>query len=601
MAPLTTAARSRLRTRNHKSPALAAKAPTGIIGLDEALAGGLPRARTTLFFGGPGSGKTVLSLQILVHGARTLGEPGIFVAFEENTRQIIENAASFGWDLPTLEKGDLFLLDAGSSRDAVLAGKFDLNALLAGLGSKVRAMGARRVVFDAVDVLLMLLDDPVAERAELGRIQNWLQQHQLTGIVTAKAETDLPFSQARYGFAAYLADCALLLRRRHQNAVSERDLSILKYRGSSFSENRAPFVIGPSGIEVAEESARPAAPVPTSERLSAGVARLDTMLNGGYLRASSALITGLPGTAKSSLCGAFLHAACAQRERGLYVSFDEQAHDTVRNLTSINIHLAPLIESGRLRMLSILSLADSAEVQLMRVRRAIREQAATCVVIDPLSALSKSSDPSTALVVMARFIHWAKVNAITLVCTSLSSGGDPYKEATDLGISTLCDTWIHLAYAHQAGERNRALTIVKSRGTKHSSQVRELILADDGISLADVYEVDGELVMGTLRWEAEGRQREEERRLQAGAQKKRIDLERTQAEIQARSEALRRELELNAVELAEAQRIEDERLARSLQRREALRRQRGADHDRGNGSDAVLALPSRRKRLAGGT
>jgi circadian clock protein KaiC len=349
---------------------------------------------------------------------------------------------------------------------------------------------------------------------ELYRLHEWLRDQRLTGIITAKAGGTDPFSEAHYGFAAYMADCALLLARRNQDAVSERDLSILKYRGSAFSENRLPFLIGPSGLEVASQNpigdSHPAA----RERLSSGVSRLDVMLTGGYFRSSSTLITGVPGTAKSSLAGAFVDAACRRQERALYVSFDERSEETVRNLSSIGLKLQPHIDSGHLRMMSALSLSDSAETQLLRIRAAIREHRATCVAIDPISAFANASSQSMAIGVLARFIHWARTNRITLVCTSLLSSADPQQEAADLGVSTLSDTWIHLAYTQRGGERNRSLTIVKSRGTAHSNQVREVILSKKGIALADVYEVGGEVFMGTLRWEKENTRRDEDLRPQ---------------------------------------------------------------------------------------
>lgn len=73
-----------------------------------------------------------------------------------------------------------------------------------------------------------------------------------------------------------------------------------------------------------------------------------------------------------------------------------------------------------------------------------------------------------------------------MVCTSLLDQLAPEAEGTPLEISTLADTWIHLSYVIHAGERNRGLSIVKSRGTRHSNQVRELLLSDAGITLADV-------------------------------------------------------------------------------------------------------------------
>jgi circadian clock protein KaiC len=563
------------------------KCPTEILGFDEVTHGGLPRGRTTLVFGGPGCGKTVLALQVLVNGARRWRESGVFVAFEESSEAIVANAASFGWDLPRLMRRKLFFLNAALRPDVVHAGEFDLSGLLSSLALKVRDLKAKRIVFDGVDVLLALLNNPATERAELHRLHSWIAAQGLTGIVTAKAESDEPFSQARYAFAAYMADCALLLTRRHADSVSERELSILKYRGSAFAENKAPFVIGSAGIEVAEQGSRAEDIRPTTQRVTSGVPRLDTMLDGGYLRRSSVLITGLPGTAKTSLSGAFIYAALQRDERALYVSFDEDARETVRNLASIGIRLEPFVQSGRLRMTSPLSLSDNAEVQLMRIRATAREQGATCLVVDPISALGKSSKGSMSLGALARFILWSKSNGLTALCTSLLASHDPHLESAELGVSTLCDTWIHLAYAQHGGERNRSITVIKSRGSGHSNQVRELTLSNDGITLADVYQAGGEVYMGTLRWEKENAERDAQRRMEADAVRHRLELERVRAELLARAELVQRELAVNKAELADTKRVESDRILRAKRRQAQLLVQRGADTDhepRGRGS-----------------
>ena len=143
------------------------KVPTGILGFDQITDGGLPRGRTTLVMGGPGCGKTVFALQSLVTGANKRKEAGIFVAFEESTRQIVANAATFGWDLPSLVKKKLFFLDAQLSPEVVKAGEFDLVGMLNVLQAKATELEAKWIVFDGIDVLLSLLDDAVAERREI--------------------------------------------------------------------------------------------------------------------------------------------------------------------------------------------------------------------------------------------------------------------------------------------------------------------------------------------------------------------------------------------------------------------------------------------------
>ena len=260
------------------------KTPTGIEGFDLITGGGLPLNRTTLLLGGPGSGKTVFALQTLVNGARQFGEPGIFVAFEENSRHILANAASFGWNLPELEKKQLLFVDAKMRPDVIKAGEFDLSGMLAGIKAEADARGARRIVFDSIDVLLTLLDDRSAERREIYRLDDWLSESGLTGIITSKSQGDDPFVGEGYGFMQFMADCVAALKLRVVDQIALRHVQVMKYRGSSFAENEAPLVIGASGMEVADISATTVAPETSQARVSSGVERLDAILGSGYFR-----------------------------------------------------------------------------------------------------------------------------------------------------------------------------------------------------------------------------------------------------------------------------------------------------------------------------
>ena len=239
-----------LRSPRAKTPT---KAPTGIAGFDEITGGGLPRGRTTLLVGGPGSGKTILALQFLVHGARDCKEPGIFVAFEETSKRIVANAESFGWKLAELRRKKLFFIDAQPTPDLVQSGNFDLSGMLAVLEAQTEAMGARRIVFDALDIVLALLPDAAAKRREVYRLHEWLLARELTGLITAKAGGDeaSSISQQPFGFMQFMVDCAVILNHSVVLGVSQRNLRVQKYRGSSFDENESPFLIGASGLEVA--------------------------------------------------------------------------------------------------------------------------------------------------------------------------------------------------------------------------------------------------------------------------------------------------------------------------------------------------------------
>ncbi len=530
------------------------KAPTGITGFDEITGGGLPRGRTTLLRGGPGSGKTILALQFLVHGARDCKEPGIFVAFEEISKRIVANAESFGWKLAELRRKKFFFLDAQPMPGLIQSGDFDLSGMFAVLEAKSREMGARRIVFDALDVVLALLPDPAARRREIYRLHEWLLAREFTGIITLKTGGDetSTISPPPFGFMQFMVDCAVILNHSVVLGVSQRSLRVQKYRGSTFDENESPFLIGKRGFEVAiaHTLSRAGAEV-SDERVSSGVERLDTMLGGGYYRGASVLITGFSGTAKTTLSGAFAEAACRRRERTMFVCFDSNGTEVTRNLTSVGIKLERYVKDGYLRMISARTITGSAETYLVRIKALAREHGARCVVIDPVSAWSKSGNDLTAYSVADRLIDWSKAEGITLVCTSLLDEMSRQVESgSPLEISALADTWIHLNYLVQAGERNRGLSIIKSRGTAHSNQVRELILSDAGVTLADTYTAGGEVLMGTQRWEKERAERVAHDASEVAAKLKRVKLDAEEAELEVRLKSLQTELVAKQVEKA---------------------------------------------------
>ena len=559
------------------------KIPTGIGGFDELSRGGLPQHRTTLLKGGPGSGKTVFALQSLVNAVRKRREPGIFVAFEESTSQLIANAASFDWGLAALAKNKLFFLDAKLSPEIVRSGEFDLTGMLAILKAKKEEIGARWIVFDGIDVLLTLLQNPVAEMREIYRIRDWLADNDVNAaIITAKMDGD-GSGIVNYGFMQFMVDCVIRFERRLEHGVALHRLEITKYRGSDFIAGEYPVSFGPSGMEVGAPEPAEIRQVASGERVSAGFERLDTMLGGGLFRGSSTLITGVPGTSKTTLAGKFVEAACRRGERTLFVSFDEGADRIARNLTSVGIHLKPHVKSGLLRMYSGRTESVGAEDQLLKLKGLIREHRPRCMVIDPLSAIGKTGGIAAARAVANRFIYLAKDEKITVMVTAIN-GDEPETETTDLQISTIADTWIHLSYLIRSGERNRALTIIKSRGTWHSNQVRELVLSNAGPMLADVYTAGGEVLMGTLRWEKEGEERAKTVQRRAEFEHKRGELQTAEADTHARIKALQQDLARQRAELAMYSSDNQARIVSSSDREQELRRIRSADPARKSSS-----------------
>ncbi len=566
-----------LHSENAQSEPGILKALTGIAGFDS-MTGGLPIGRTSLIVGEPGAGKTVFALQVLHHVARHRDEPGLFVAFEEDSSEVINNAASFGWNLPELIDRRLFFLDARVAPDIAMGGAFDLTGLLSALGAKARDMGAKWIVFDAIDTLLTLLDDPAAERRELYRLREWLAHSGLTGILTGKRDSQDSSQFKDYGILQFMVDCVIELSRSRNGRNHVRELAVRKYRGSGFAEGVASLVFGKQGIEVGGTDlvGRLLDYRVFKETVSSGLPSLDAMLVGGYYRGSSILVTGLPGTAKTTLAGLFLASICANGEHAVFISFDESADEIVRNLGSVGIDLQTHRDQGRLHMHSLRAESGNAEEHLLHIGHLIALHKPAALVIDPISALVAASMGDIAFGVAKRLIVAAKEAGITLLCTSLTEVSEPLVESSRLQISTIADTWIHLAYRIDGGERNRALSIVKARGIGHSNQVRELLLGNAGPQLAEVYTEGGEVLMGTLRWEheqAQTRERERARRQREGRLR---ELQMETGDLEARLALLQQEIEIKRANIETlANEDTDEKNQDQRERAERLKLRRG--------------------------
>lgn len=556
-------------------------ASTGIEGFDELAGGGLPEGRTTLVLGGPGSGKTLFTLQWLWYGAETLSEPGVYVCFEETAEEIADNLGSLGRDTPSLIPERLAIIEAAWDPAMVRAGAFDLQGLLARVEAACRRINARRVVFDGVDMLLRLLPDAGAETVEWLRLDAWIGRSDITGLITAKFGRhggDLP--DGRQHFLPYLVDAIVVLRNQAEGSPWARSLQVQKIRGHRHSTSTFPMTISDDGLHVLG--------VPSQELdhpvfdgfVSSGIGRLDTMLGSGYRRGTGIMVSGAPGTAKTTLGGAFLLAACQRGEPSLFVSFDEAGAQIARNLRSVGIDLAPFVESGLLRFLSLRADASAREEHIVALDRAVRQTEAHCLVIDPISAITHQDDTNSPTSLGTRIIDFAKSRGITLLVTSLLDTAEPTSEATESHISTIADTWMHLSFAVLGGERNRALTIVKSRGTGHSNQVRELVLSANGPSLADVFTAGGEVLMGTARLEKEQELKDAEARHRQSSEQHLRTLRTEERRLEAERAHIEEELAARRAEIQTLGDEEADRRSREDLAHEAIHRARSGDCDR---------------------
>ena len=458
------------------------KVSTGIAGLDLVLGGGLPAGRVTLLSGGPGSGKTIMGLQYLLHGAGA-GQPGILVMFEERAAAVRQNAWSWGWDMARLEKKNkLCLMDARLDPEAVISGEFSIKGLLAILDQRIKAVRAKLILIDAVDALLHLYDSPMRERHELYALHEWLLDRGLTTIMTVKT---VPQEEApsRYAFLDFMADCVIHVDQRVTAQITTRRLRVIKYRGSGYGRNEYPFIINENGINIIPITSNVLQHRPPGSKVSSGQAWLDEVLAGGYKCGTSILLAGTAGAGKTTLACIFTQAACLRGERVLYINFEESAESMVSNMLSPGLALQPLIKTGTLVVRSYLPEAMGVEEHLFHALKHLDEFQPRHVVVDAISACKRMGSDQAAFDYMMRILNACKERGITCIYINQSSGLDIVEEISGIGISSIIDTIILLRHLPIDGAIVRQLIVMKSRGSKHSEQFHEFRITDRGMDL----------------------------------------------------------------------------------------------------------------------
>jgi len=476
---------------------------SGIAGLDAVLHGGFPEGRTTIVVGGPGSGKTVLATQYLVNGATLFDDPGLLVSFEESPRALKANFPAISCPEGDVGAGVHFV-DGRMPEDAIEAGGFDLGGLIAIASSLVKKHGVKRIAIDGIDALFALSDKPMNRRREILRVLNWLRDSEITALLTIKVGEGAGDIPGYFDLAEYAADGVIKLKTTLVGELSRRTFAVVKMRGSGYEAGAHPYLISDHGIRVLHSPTRTAWIVQSLEtRLSTGMERLDLMLLGGYRNGTTTLISGTPGASKTTLAASFLAAGCNIGERGLFIGFDEPAEQMLVDVRSVSIDLLSHVRAGLLRVETFAAGGVIGDEHYLTIEGLIDEHHPKRIVIDPISALDKAGGQDIADAVRERLVVLFKSRGITAIFTAMSDAQDGEADVTRTRVSTIADTWIHLGFANRGGERNRTLTVLKSRGTGHSNQVREMVLTSEGIDLADVYTSGGETLSGTARAQKE--------------------------------------------------------------------------------------------------
>jgi circadian clock protein KaiC len=470
---------------------------TGIPGLDALAFGGLPRRRTTLLTGTPGSGKTVFAAQFLAAGVHSFGQPGVMVSLEEPAEELLTNMGSFDWDMAGLvDRGQIAMIDATDRGDEWVMGRFDFGGLSARIERAVKQVDAERLVIDPLDGLFVGFGDPSEVRRALHGMARALRPLAVTTVLTAERAQENR-SLTRFGVEEFVADNLVVLRNTLSEERRRRTLEVVKFRGYQHRKGEFPFIIDPfTGVEVVPFSAMEQEPKAATERVSLGAPDVDQMCGGGVYRDSVVLVTGATGTGKTLLVAQFVQAGLDAGERVLLLSFEESTAQIVRNVSSWGMDFATPMRAEQLRIVSRYPERMGLEDLLVEIKREVEQFELTRIAIDSMTALEHNAPPRAFREFGVGLSGYLKRRGVAVMLTTTLETLTGGESATGVALSSVADSIITLRHVDVEGQLRRGILVIKLRGQKHDRAIREYDITDRGIRILEPFTGIGGILSG---------------------------------------------------------------------------------------------------------
>ncbi|HVV42979.1 MAG TPA: circadian clock protein KaiC [Nitrobacter sp.] len=463
---------------------------TGVNAFDELVMGGLPRARTTVVSGTPGSGKTVFATQFLANGITTHGENGVLVTFEEPPADIEANMRGFGWELAKWRReGRLAFVDASPpSSDELIVGEFDLAGLLSRIQHAVKTVNAKRIVLDSLTQLFdHFIGDPKILRRELFHISIALKKAGLTVLMTAERNSEYG-EITRHRLEEFVADNVVILRNVLHREKRRRTIEVLKMRGSHHAEGEAPFtLLENQGVVAVPLSSLRLEQESSMVRVTSGNPSIDEMCGGGFFRDSVTLVSGATGTGKTLLVTNFLAGGVAAGEKALLLGYEESKGQLFRNATGWGVDFERMEADGKLKIICLYPEAQSLPDHLLTIQALVDELQPSRIAIDSLSALERIASDIGFREFLISLTSFIKKREIAGLCTATSKSLIGGESVSEQHISTLTDSIILLRYIQEKETMHRGLMVLKMRGSEHAKEIRRFTIDNSGMHLGSPF------------------------------------------------------------------------------------------------------------------
>ncbi|KQZ44697.1 ATPase domain-containing protein [Duganella sp. Root1480D1] len=458
---------------------------TGIAGLDSILAGGLTKDRLYLLEGDPGTGKTTMALQFLMEGARH-GEKVLYITLAENEVELRAVAQSHGFSLEGITVHEIIpaegVLDPDEQYTVFHPSEVELGETNRAILTQIDRLNPSRVVLDSLSELQLLAASPLRYRRHVLALKQYFAKRACTALFLDDKTAVGGDQQVRS-----IAHGVISLQQIESGYGAERRvLRVLKYRGIDYRRGPHDYVIVPGGVMaypriVASESRE----LVRRQQVASGLAALDALLGGGIEEGSSTLISGPPGTGKSSLAAQFVKAVTDRRQKAAMFVFEESFNTLLNRADGIGMDLRAPLESGLLEVNEI----DPAELSPGQFSHAVckaADEGAKVIVIDSLNGYMNAMPESRFLTIHLREVltYLGQRGVVTLLVGVQQGVIGPL--GSNLDVSYLADNVLMLRYYEAGGAVHKALSVFKKRGSQHETTLRAFAITNKGIEVGAV-------------------------------------------------------------------------------------------------------------------
>ena len=461
------------------------KLTTGVPGLDTLTHGGIPEGRATLIVGKSGTGKTVVALQVATHLAAN-GRNVLYLASEETPDDLRQTGDSLQLGVADMMRdGRLTFSDVTRPMDGptVVSGEYDLYGLMHRIEGLVKQTGARAIILDSASALFSPRPPQETLRSQVFQLIHKLRTLGLTSLIIAESPGD--YGQlTTMGVEDYVCDMTVIMRNVIDGGRRRRSIEINKYRRSPHYKGEYPCTITMRGLAVFPLDAKERPGEEQVERYSSGVAGLDEMTHGGWLRNSIIITRGPTGSGKTMLSGLFARAGAARGERVVYYGFEETRSILLRNYREIGMPMEQFIDNGTLKVICRYPEATSLEDLLVDLRLGLEELKPSLIVLDSISSIEHATSEKGFRQFMIGVASILREHGRSALITQ-TIGAD---EQTAPYLSTIADAILAMNYDTSGYEIDRTIRMVKMRGSGHAQNPFRLFIEPGGLRVEKLTE-----------------------------------------------------------------------------------------------------------------